>query len=76
MVGLSPLVVLFLLLFVVLAFIDTLLPKGKVPVTENGLLSNKNVSLINDAPRVKLSSCQLVLPLDSAHLENHLNSQL
>lgn len=54
MVDLHPLVVFFLLLFGVLAFIDTLLHKGKVPVTENGSLPNKNVSLFKDSPRVKL----------------------
>ena len=45
MVDLHPLVVFFLLLLGVLAFTDTLLHKGKVPVTENGSLPNKNVSL-------------------------------
>lgn len=54
MVDLHPLVVFFLLLLGALAFTDTLLHKGKVPVTENGSLPNKNVSLFKDAPRVKL----------------------
>lgn len=48
------------------AFTDTLLHKGKVPVTENGSLPSKNVSLFKDAPRAKLcgqtSVCQLLLP--------------
>lgn len=66
MVGLYPIVVFFLLLFGVLAFTDTLLHKGKVPVTENESLPSKNVSLFKGAQRVKVceqtSVCQLLLP--------------